>query len=128
MENEFYLKEINLDLKRFRREFLFDEKWVDRAYYKEIKHDALDALILSLSADIYGRDHPERFLVRYPANWWEALKERFGPSWFLYRHPVKFTEVSASVQELYPEIEPPRGYTPVYKLYTHNKINNSPIW
>lgn len=30
--------------------------------------------------------------VSYPADWWEALKERWFPKWMLRRWPVKYTK------------------------------------
>lgn len=29
-------------------------------------------------------------LARWPADWWQAVKERFAPTWFLNRWPVKW--------------------------------------
>ncbi len=28
--------------------------------------------------------------VSYPRDWWEAVKQRFAPSWFLCRWPIRF--------------------------------------
>lgn len=83
-------------------------------------------LVLTLHASIYGKDHLKKHVIRYPENWWEAVKERFAPCWFRERYPVRFTEVTASLEELYPEIQPtlPRS---VMKFYTTNRIDQ-PIW
>jgi len=45
-------------------------------------------------------------IVEYPANWIEALKERFAPKWFLRRWPVLRSRVDMEV--LYPRIALPR--------------------
>jgi hypothetical protein len=29
--------------------------------------------------------------VRYPATWWQAVRERFAPGWWLARYPVRHT-------------------------------------
>ena len=85
-------------------------------------------LVMALHASIYGKDHPERHVIRYPENWWEAVKERFAPCWFRDLYPVRFTEITASLEELYPEIQPALpDKMPVMKFYTTNRIDQ-PIW
>lgn len=31
--------------------------------------------------------------ARYPADWWQAVKERWFPQWLLSRYPVEYTSV-----------------------------------
>ena len=31
--------------------------------------------------------------VRWPADWWQAVRERWAPKWWLKRHPVRYHEV-----------------------------------
>ena len=45
--------------------------------------------------------------VRHPANWWEAVKQRFMPEWIKRRWPVKETVVTLTARELYPSIAMP---------------------
>lgn len=42
--------------------------------------------------------------VTYPADWWQAVKERFAPPWFLKRWPVKTTVWKARVMDTFPSI------------------------
>ena len=37
----------------------------------------------------------EELLGQYPADWWQALKERWFPGWLLKRYPVKWTKLIA---------------------------------
>lgn len=40
--------------------------------------------------------------IRYPADWWEAVKERWAPRWFLRRWPVRYRHFDVSVYHTYP--------------------------
>lgn len=37
--------------------------------------------------------------VKWPADWVNALKERFAPAWLLSRHPVRYNSVSYTEME-----------------------------
>jgi hypothetical protein len=37
----------------------------------------------------------EELLCRYPADWWQAFKERWFPKWLKYHYPIKTKEVIA---------------------------------
>jgi len=43
--------------------------------------------------------------VIYPADWWQAVKQRFAPAWCLKRWPVKLTVWEPFV--IYPDIKLP---------------------
>jgi hypothetical protein len=45
--------------------------------------------------------------VKYPANWWEAVKERFAPAWALKRWPVRYRVWEPFV--IYPQIKLPNA-------------------
>lgn len=42
--------------------------------------------------------------VRFPADWWQAFKERWFRGWLLERFPVKYTVVYITVDAVYPEL------------------------
>lgn len=46
-----------------------------------------------------------------PANWWEHLRERWAPKWWLRRHPVRYHNIrqQISVVHVCPHIELPDG-------------------
>ena len=85
-------------------------------------------LFYEIRADIYGKKHPSRHIIRYPADWLEALKERFAPSWVRDRWPVRFIEISASLNEIYPDVRPaiPDKH-PVMKFAVMKK-EDRPVW
>ena len=31
---------------------------------------------------------------KYPANWWEAFRERWLPEWWLKRHPIEYRHIT----------------------------------
>jgi hypothetical protein len=80
------------------------------------------SLVIECIHMVYGIAHPEVVFATYPTNWWEALKQRFAPKWFLAKYPVKLTKVTAQLEELYPELEPalPK-HPPFYKLTTFTR-------
>lgn len=106
---------MNLDTVELQRRDYRTRIEIDRRQYETLRgrailEDMLDRatgnLIREAQFHIYGKDHPERHVIRFPSNWWEAVKERFAPAWFLDIYPVVFTEINASLQENYPDIEP----------------------
>ena len=100
----------------------------NRGQLEEIRDYARRQLVMTMRADIFGKDHPKRHVVRYPETWWEAVKERFAPAWFRDRYPVRFVEISASLKELYPEVEPCLpDRNPVMRFHVSKRIE-SPTW
>lgn len=96
--------------------------------FDEAYDHARDQLVLTMRAAIYGKNHPERHVFRYPETWWEAVKERFAPAWFRDRYPVRFLEVAVSLEETYPDFEPAvPDKTPVVRLHILKSIE-APIW
>jgi hypothetical protein len=62
---------------------------------------AADEFVLRVTQEVLGHIM-ERQEVRYPANWWEAVKQRFAPEWFKERWPVRETVIELVARELYP--------------------------
>lgn len=85
-------------------------------------------LIYEIRADIYGKRHANRHIVRYPADWLEALKERFAPAWVRDRWPVRFVEITASLNEIYPDIQPALPDKHPVMKFAVMKNEDSPIW
>jgi hypothetical protein len=54
--------------------------------------DEVDYLTLRLSAEVAGKRLSS---VQWPEDWWQAVKLRFAPRWFLKRWPVKFVVFEA---------------------------------
>lgn len=113
-----YEAQLPVDLRNLEKSSRFDQ-YMDHARQQ---------LILRMRTSIYGKRHPDRHVIRYPKDWWEALKERFAPAWFRDRYPVRFTSVSVSLNELYPDIQPEMPHRhPVMNL-TVVESSESPVW
>lgn len=57
-----------------------------------VRQDA-DAVFGTMRYTLYGyagRRMLERVEVRWPSDWWEAVKERWAPAWVLSRWPVRY--------------------------------------
>jgi hypothetical protein len=65
-------------------------------------------LILTLKRFIAYRPMDGREF-RWPATWWDAVKQRFAPAWFLKRYPVQENVVKCSLRELWPDFPLPQG-------------------
>lgn len=47
---------------------------------------------------------PEHVHAEWPATWWDAVKQRFAPRWFLRRWPARIETLDVTRCGLYPEI------------------------
>ena len=45
--------------------------------------------------------------VQYPADWIEAIKERFLPFWLKKRWPIRYTRLAWDIRVVYPEVSLP---------------------
>jgi hypothetical protein len=56
-------------------------------------------LLLKIEAFALGR-HIERISIhhKWPADWWQAFRERWFPKWWLQRHPVRYSRVDVDRQ------------------------------
>ena len=60
--------------------------------------DGGERLCLLLDAYILGMPK-ERLQRRWPADWWQALRERWFPKWWLRRYPVRYEEIDVQLFE-----------------------------
>ena len=109
---EDYISEVELKRREYCSRVEIDKRMIENlkrtGEYETIEgmyEHARGVMAIEMKVAIYGKDHPKKHVIRYPADWWEDLKERFAPSWFLDKYPVKFTEVTASLEELYPDLD-----------------------
>ena len=103
-------KTVDLERMEYEAQVRLDNQLVEalRSRGKEsvILDRARNQLAMSLRVAVYGKQHPDKHVVRYPADWWEAAKDRFAPAWFTDKYPIKFICITAGLKELYPEIQP----------------------
>lgn len=86
-------------------EHFTDEYLKNRLLYQ------LDAYIASKTIEEYA--------FRAPANWWEAVKERFAPEWWLTRRPIEYRIERIDAVALYPSI-PLKDREPYILVYENN--------
>lgn len=60
-------------------------------------------LIYMLRASIWAQRLDEQ-VVRYPADWWQAFKQRFFPYWARQRWPVRETVKAMRLYAWYPDL------------------------
>ena len=108
----------NRDLYQMRHSSEF-RSWEDRAK---------DRLVIEMRTTIYGKDHPTKHVIRFPADWLEAVKERFAPAWVRDRWPVKFTEITASLEETYTGIEQSIPDRPAVMRVHVRRDDCFPVW
>ncbi len=116
-----HYREVVLDrVKVASRGHITREALADRAEVSLMLDMVTDSLIVNLESFVLGHDRKTvRWqLVEYrPASWWEYLKRRHAPRWFLDRYPVKHQRhertLSLPLRSLYPEAPAPPGLGPV---------------
>ncbi len=70
------------------------------------RDDALDYVVVSLIRKVAAFRGAE--VIRVPLTWWDAVKERFAPDWFLARWPVDYREIRADA--MLPDVPLPQRY------------------
>lgn len=76
-----------------------------RRYVSTILPMECENAVLSLMS-LFAADNIDVVEVKYPANWWEALKEATAPQMVLDRWPVKYRRHLIDVKAIW------AGYTP----------------
>ena len=61
-------------------------------------------LMMRLVQSVWGRE-VERQECVWPADWWQAFKERWYPAWAKHRWPVEYRRVEIVARELYPKLQ-----------------------
>jgi hypothetical protein len=100
------VKTINLFVEQYHHATLIDWPFAEKPkfemnQYNHLAHYA-DIALHALQDVLVQRE----CMAEYPADWIEALKERFAPAWFLRRWPVRKARID--MQVLYPRIAFPR--------------------
>ena len=65
-----------------------------------------DSITLRLKQEVYGRQL-DTVEAEWPADWWQAFRQRWFPAWALRRWPVKMHTVRLEAKELYPKLALP---------------------
>ena len=68
----------------------------------------MDALVVAIHG--FLASYPVKQVdICYPADWWEALKERWFPGWLLCRFPVRKIEHHYDARFVFPDMQFPKG-------------------
>lgn len=68
---------------------------------------------------VWSQDAGKNVSFKYPADWWQAFKERWFPGWLLKRYPVVYTHREFQVKATYPELMI-QHHQPVMRLLEYN--------
>jgi hypothetical protein len=96
--------EVQLDLIKMGVQKMFSDTFVQEANVDVVKIAVLDMYQLFVTGKIYGEKSLTEYHVKYPADWWQAVKERFAPAWFAKRYPVVYKEHHITIDAVYPEL------------------------
>jgi len=107
------MHELALERKRFAVAFAVSDRFDRHEDRVELERQTR----IQLSCDLFCRtaEHVECLpSFSYPADWWQALKERWFPRWAKRHWPVQMTRVGGGkakidVVALFPELQPERG-------------------
>jgi hypothetical protein len=98
------MTEVNLDLIKIAAREMFSDVFAKEANVYIYHHALLRMHELYVSGEVYGQTGLTEYEIRYPADWWQAVKGRFAPDWFKRRYPIKYTEHHIRVDAVYPEL------------------------
>lgn len=73
---------------------------------------AAGQMVARLEVEMLGREIG-RITAKWPADWWQAVRERWAPAWWLKRHPVKYEQIDRPVYNICPHLNVPENrYAP----------------
>ena len=67
-----------------------------------------DTILMRVRQPIWGAGPFLGEPIKHPADWKEAVKQRFAPRWFKRRWPIKFTVHRFEARVLYPWVSFPK--------------------
>jgi hypothetical protein len=79
-------------------------------YVKVMLPMEMENLVVSM-VDLFAADRIKNTTVSWPADWWEAVKDRWAPTWFRQRYPVRYTRFTVDVKAIW------QGYKPATDKY-----------
>jgi len=69
----------------------------------------------------------DKITISYPADWWQAVKERFAPERFKRRWPVVYWHYDLDVKVAYPDYKPVvPDHKPVWKVLRNDWKDTKP--
>lgn len=93
-------------IQRIRTELLKDFAIPANVDFSEGLLFLADEMVVRVHQDIFGQQ-VKKLTISYPADWWQALRERWFPAWWLARWPVRKVTHTVDVKALYPDFALP---------------------
>lgn len=81
-------------------------------YCRVILPMQMENLVLSL-VNLSCAEDIQNIEISYPRDWWEALKARFAPQWFLGRYPIRNRNHTVDIKAIW------KGFTPDPRTLKH---------
>jgi len=80
-------------------------------YLVDTSVEYVESVVGHITAKVRGYvwaedDAVQRFVRKYPADWWQAFRERWFPRFVLNRWPVVYQELAVAVRAIYPDFRP----------------------
>lgn len=85
---------------------ILSREFAEQADARLIEDVIAPHLILRITQTIWGYKVGER-VVEWPADWWQALKDRWFPRWALARWPVVHARETIEARDLFPHLAVP---------------------
>ncbi len=98
---EVYCKEVVLERIKIRSQGNIDTELYRSIGARSYLQPFAMSLAMTLEAHVFA-EKPKRVQVSYPANWVEALKDRWLPQWLKTKYPVKLERQTMEARFLYP--------------------------
>lgn len=95
-------KTINLALERVATSRQIPGDFIADCHFESTVTEETKTMFLQLWRRVASDNLAE---IRYPKTWWDAVKQRFAPKWFLKRWPVM--EVVWTAKSFYPLVRIP---------------------
>ena len=98
---------------------------VSAEYRAHIDHDnIMRGLAYRLDRIVWANKIGEE-LESWPADWWEAVKERWFPKWALRRWPVRYRHLSLKAYHAYPSLNL-QHHRPVLQFQHYTYTDSKP--
>ena len=112
----------NVTLKRFRAAVMVKlsqqlmDSVNDEREFDVVANYTADSLSAVLRQSLYG-ETLEDVTLKYPADWIEAVKERWLPAWAKRHWPIRYTSHHVTIAALHPMVKPTSGNVVFAKVH-----------
>ena len=98
------MREVMLTRRTFFEELEFGREFIERLRVEGSHLSQLaDKCIVRFFCSLFG-ETLDQIEVQYPADWWQAFRERWLPAWWLRRWPVQYTTHTLKAEAVYPKV------------------------